>query len=420
MMAAALALLLCTQDPVQVTVQTRNGRTYSGTTDLASFPFESSLGKSTIQLKDMAVLSFDGAGATVQMTDGTSVKGKTTLESIAVKTKSGDVTIKAVDIVQIKVQSAKPADSGKPTDRGSGLLVATPVETLKLGAVITRGFPSPDGKRLFLLNASDSKLLVVNVETLELESEVALSGGETAMSLSPSGKVILAAGKKTVTSVSIADLKVAKTISIEMDVTDVCALDDGSGLVVGYSGIGLVVMSKQSIVQKLPNSGSRCYLVRGGTRLFCGNGSILLPDKSQGRNEMVFSMNRANWGSDYNISPDGRFGVTYDGTVVRFGKCFVAELVSIGKVDPNWSVAWSLPRKRLYGITGAAMVKEYDLDSWELQTSWRLGYRLSEAWIDATGTYLMGIGIPMQGDSGSRPPNQQPPLSDLYKFEIPK
>jgi hypothetical protein len=444
MTALFLALVLQGSDVVVgVQIQTKDGNSVNGTTDVASVQFESSLGKNTVQLKDISRIQLNGEEAVLSTFDGTSLKGKISQSTWKVKTALGEFTLKNADITLITIRGVmaapRPAPAPSPApapapgavpgqapgvpkvEKPAGLV---PDKTLKITAAVTRALPSADGKKIFVLNASDSKVLVVDLAKLETEKEIALAGGETVFSIAPSGNVIMAGGKRTITAASIATGKVTKTFSIEMDVVDVCAIDDTTLLASASSNLLVISIPKQAVVNRINAAGGRLYPARGGKKIHMPGGAILLPDKAVGRDELAYAPTRGGSGYDLSISPDGRFGVSPHGQVYRLGKSFAADMVDLGKVEVHWGAAWAPSRKRLFLVTSLGFVKEYDTDSWELARSWFLGYQLSDVFFDEAGGFLVGVGgtVPANQGSSERPrySNQAPQAGDLHRFELPK
>ncbi len=441
MMTAALALLVLAQDAgLTVVVATKDGNSITGTTDVAKFTLESSLGKTEIQLKDVVAIRWVENLAIVSASDGTILKGKISQESWKVKAKLGEFTVKTADLYQISIQAARPNPAPAPAPGFTPAPAANPApppkpvvnpglkpaKTLKLAASITRSVRTTDGKKLYLLNASDSKVLLVNLETFQTEKEIALTGGESVMSISPSGNVLVAAGKRTVTVASPSQGKVLKSFSIESDVMDVCMIDDQSVLASTNNQMVMISIPKQAIVSKAygGGSGGRLIMSRDGKKVYAGGGSILLPDKAQGREEMVASQGGRSGAPEFIMSPDGRFGAAPYGQVFRLGKSYVADMLEVAKVEPHWSSAWAPGAKRLYVATSLGFIKEYDTETWEMSKSWMLGWRISDLFSDDQGTVLYGIGQAVPQNTGSsespRHPGQQVPPGDLLQFEVPK
>jgi hypothetical protein len=449
MASLALALLLFVQEPATVTVSvmTKDGNTVTGTTEVTEITVETSLGKLPVAMKDITNIRWVENFWVVATGDGTSLKGKLSLESWKLKTKFGELTLKTSDISVLAIQGVRvpvpvpvpvpapgPAVAPGPAApiRGVAPKPAVPqppapglkpAKSVPLASAITRSIRTADGKRLYLLNASDSKVIVVNLETFEKEKEIALAGGESSLSLAPSGNLLVAAGKRTVTTVSPKDGKMQKSFPIEGDIVDVCATDDQTVVASTNNGIVLVSLPKQAIVGKIFGGGGRVQLSKDGKRIYAGGGSFLLPDKAQGREELMASGFRGGVSTDFSMSPDGRFAVAPQGVVYRLGKSSVADMVEVARVEMHWSAAWAPGSKRLFALTSLGFVKEYDTETFEMTRSWALGYRMAEAFSDEGGTHLIGFGQPVPGGQTSetqRYANQQAITGDLFQFEIPK
>jgi hypothetical protein len=438
-----LALLLLGQEVtgVVVSAQTKDGQTLAGVTQTLTIDFQSSLGKSTVKLEDLTSIGIGEKEQQISTNDGTTLKGKLITESIKIKTKLGEMTIKFADLVALNITGVQrgqprldenpnpanppkpgpvqPTDVKKPEPKG-----LKPLTTLKIGALVTRVLASADGKKLYVLNGSDSKLLIVDAAALTTDKEIAL-GGETAIALGPTGKVMLACGKKTVTAISLEEGKVTKTFPIENDTYDLVAIDDQTALLTTSGGVVTVSVPKQSIVSKLQQGGQgneRMHLLRDAKKIYTSGGAILLPDKAKGRDELVWSPYAGGQGTGYcTLSPDGRFAVAASGIVFRTGKSFVADMVQLTKVEPHWTSAFDTARKRVLVFQANGFVKEYDTETFEIARTFQLGYKVLEARVDADGATFTVFGTPANaGEGGQRPYNQATLVGDLMKFEMPK
>jgi hypothetical protein len=452
--ALALVLTLLAQEAtttITITLTMKDGNAVAGVTDVTTFDFESTLGKMKISLKDLRMIRFDATGAQVSTSDGTVLKGTISVTDWKVVSKLGELKVQTKDLLMVAVSSvvvtnrplppppsapggtpppaAQPGVVKPPVAKPAANPALTPEKSLKLAAVVSRTLRSSDGKSLYLLDATDARVLIVKMETLEKEKEIALSGGETAMALAPSGKVLATGGKRTVTIASIPEARKTRSFTIENDVTDLVALDDQTVLALTNGGLVIISVPKQAVVGKSSyssvGSGGRLMMSKDGKKVYTGEGSILLPDKAQGRDDfMVSRQGSRNSGGEYVMSPDGRFAVATQGGVVRLGKSFVADMVDVAKVVPHWASAWAPAKKRLYLVTSSGFVKEYDTETWELAKSWSLGYRFTEVFVDEAGGFLVGVGQAVPASTGSyesaRYQNQLPPAGDLFKFELPK
>jgi hypothetical protein len=104
------------------------------------------------------------------------------------------------------------------------------------------------------------------------------------------------------------------------------------------------------------------------------------------------------------------------------GKSHAAAMLPAAMVESSSAVAWAAASNRAYIVTGEGFVKEYDARTWDLERSWDLGYRLTDAYANHEGTLLQGVGqaLPEEPPAGSHTSyNDAPPPWEVLEFRVP-
>ncbi len=427
-LAVLLAPLFLLQDakPWSVHLTARDGSVVRGTMDLPPFEMDSALGKIKVEAANLYSVVFQPDGkATVLLKDGNQVVGTPSLKEWKVKSSLGEMTLKGVDLKGLTILGpagdpapGTPGPPGAKPPPGPAPPGLKPAKSLGLKSVLGRLLFSKDGKQIYLLDATDSKVLLVDSECLAVSKEIPLEGGEKVMALTPDGRTIVCAGNKQITVVSVEPAKVIKSFAIEQDILEVCPLDGERCYAIVDGRLALVSISKQAIVERCPQ-GAQGSMHLLGDRIVTGAGSIYPPDKSKGRDAVQWpAPGPSNYPGSFTISPDGKFAAWPTGVVTRLARSAVADMALLARVDPHLSSAWTPDGKKLLLFTGAGFVKEVDVETLELSKSWQLGYQAFEARVDASGSRLYILGAPVGPGSGSGP--RERPVCDLLVFDLPK
>lgn len=423
---AALALLQ--QEVPTVTVHMKDGNALTGPTNVAQFKIESSLGTIEVKITQVSRIQIADGACSAVLQDGTTIKGKLLVDEWKVTTKVGEFTVKTADIQMIswagmrRVESATPAPPPKPPDKPAETGPAVkPLRTLALKSVVTAMLSSADGKKLYALVPGDSKLMVIDADTLQMSGEIAMSPADTTMTWLPSGKSIAAGGRRTVSIVGLAEGKVTKSFQIESEFRGLCALDEQT-LAVAGGQLFIVSVPKQAITGKFPGSSAdRVTYVPSLRKVYSRGGVLLSADAARGQSEPKWMNFRSPSSGELTFSPDGRYAVSQWGEVYRTGKSFVADMAVLGKTEVHVACVFRPSQKRVLLFTPQGFVKEYDSETWELVKSWELGVVVFHAFIDDAKGALHVFATP-PAKSGPTPRADAPPTQpgDVHTFELPK
>lgn len=429
---------------ISATVSMNDGNRVMGSIVPDRLKIQCSLGALTAPLLDVETVMFDGkGGASVVLVDGSRIVGKLQEEEYKVTSSLREFTLRpetiksiqiAVTWVQPVTVTPKPSSGGEPSPvvpaPGGPAPAATTAtspwsHTLGLTGAITRLLLSPDGSTAYALDASASKLLVLDGSRLTLKKEYPLEGGERTFVLSGDGAILVALGKQRVTLLSASDGKMMKSFAVEADLTDGHLLD-GNTLLANTNSGGIVAISipKTAILQTFRGSSPGPLRMHpDGRRLYTGNGHLKLPPKGRGIEDISdrsFLVNSSGYtGVPFEISPDGRVAVFGHGPILRLGKSEGADMLPLASVERHQAAGFHAASKRLLIFTDQSFVKEYDSTSFELIRSQSLGVAaLLVAVVPQDGSLLV-YGVEPGKGGRSVPTKQGQHLlgGDLYRFE---
>lgn len=417
------ALRLAVQDTgVSISILTIDGNLINGEARTSHVTLMADGAEVLVELKDVVEIKVVMGEATVRRR-GSVTRGTIVTETLDLKSSLGELSLKLENIAQIKV-----SDGSKPTQPSLGPIPQrgiTPNRSITLDASEVRALRSPDGKKIYLLNASDAQVLAIDLAEFTIESSVKLAGRETFMSLAPSGEVLVAGGGQSITAVSLPKAEVRKTFRIETPIMELCAIANDTIIVLTTGSLVTVSISKQAIVDRtyLHSNGGRLLLSPDRTRLYTPGSVVILPDVSKGTPETVLDVPYEEAGA-LALSPDGRFGVGCGGAVFRMGKSYAAAMLLVAVVEHHSAAAWAPAINRAYFMTSEGFVKEYDARTWDLARSWELGYVLIDAYVNDAGTLLQGVGKALPEEQPATPHRSHrkappPPPWEVLEFTVP-
>jgi hypothetical protein len=291
-------------------------------------------------------------------------------------------------------------------------------KSLNLAPSLYRLELSRDGSKIYVLNEMESKLVAVDVGTFEKGKELELGGGERCLSQNSEGTILIAAGKRRITVVSVPKWARQSTFTIEENILDACAVNSDTVVVSTTNSTYLEVSIKKEAVVGMIRSmgGSRMILSGDGRRIHTGEGTLFLPDRATGVREMTVTSHPNTAFGEFSVSPDYRMMLTGTGNVYRLGRSFAADLASLGRTDNHQSAAWALAAHRVYLFNSLGFMKEYDIETWELKKSWYLGWQVQQAYSNDQGTLLTLYGLQLQNETEG----QTPGARDLVQLKIPR
>jgi hypothetical protein len=414
-------------------IRTKDGNDLIGTTDLLKIPFESSIAKFVIDIKDLAGLTRTAESHVLALQDGSQIRGTSKIPAgITIKSSVGDFTIKPEDISAITFRGTRPVEqvppSGPPAASGPApqLEVLKPTQRVEVQDVLGDLRISKDGKRLYAINLSDNRLYRWKLPSLEEDGSATLSPGVKALSLDPTGDWAIAAGHTTITLLTTEPLAVRKSFAVELSVEDVHALDKDTLLVSGSRDAALVSVPKTAVVQLLQGRAQKLTPSPAGDRVYAGE-LIFSVRKESGE----FKVEKAgqNYGQGFgdggrmSISPDGRYGCTpLDARVFRLGRCWSAARVQVVQLDPRSVTVFSKDSDRLFLFTEQGYLKVHGCADWQISASHSLGIHATQAVLEPDGKSIVVAGWVINEPMGRGRSGQQNPgrAVNLFRFELPR
>jgi DNA-binding beta-propeller fold protein YncE len=319
-----------------------------------------------------------------------------------------------------------------------------PEAVVKLGAALEGLSFSPDRRWLYVLNASDAKLLRLAAAKPAPDALAAdLAAGSEGFCLSPDGKTIYTFaspqghhrhlnGKPQLGKIQTLDadtLKVRKTSTITHDPLSMALDDKGllyittgsedpSRLIVIDPDRGVEVgrwadLIYPSVVRIAPDR-RRLYAACPDDN-YSRFQSLAIPDDVKEKPAAAGGAGAQDTRpQQFAVSPDGRFLVAGGGFVLRLAKNPGDDLKLLKKVDPHVACAMDKDCDRVLLSAADGFLKVYSYPDFELQQSVRLGtvaYRMA---LDAAGKRLY---CAVGDGKGLQPPTFRG-TGDLYVYDV--
>jgi hypothetical protein len=291
--------------------------------------------------------------------------------------------------------------------------------TLKLNAVVSDLFLSSNGKHLYALDLSEAKVLKIDTSSMTVAAAADVVENAVAMCLRPDEKALYVAGRDplaaasetakgrgTLQTLDPTTLRVTQSFALDAAPFDLEATDKG-----------LIFMSTLSPLQGLVTVDTTNKLIIDTYRRFPSTMIHLTPDQSrlyltsaprgdypssyyyndgpycvligQGPNAVHEAQRQEQTiGGDFAITPDGRHLVALGGSVMRLSKTQVVDLRPVAKLEPSVAVAIAPGTSTFFIATHTGFVKQYELESFQLQKSVNLGKACRSMILDPTRKVL--------------------------------
>lgn len=330
------------------------------------------------------------------------------------------------------------------TPRGSDLTTAdafAEARRLKLGAAVVDLFLSPEGDVLYALDLSEGLAYKIDAATLKITGQAEVPPNSVAMTLTPNGSTLYvvsrvpsgaygAKARGTIQGISTKDMKATCSIGADVNFTGVQATDKGllflatdassDGVVVGDASKKIINelvegVRGRPIVRMTPDQ-SRVYV--GGVDGYSFSCIPLPKDPKLG-----YVLNHSpsvseQYQGDFSISPDGRFLFAAGGIVLRLSKIKNADMTSGGKIDPFVSLAAASGCNTFFVSTATGFVKQYALDSLELQKSVKVDVCLPYMALDAKKGILYTVCCPPSKTAGNSRWRRIAMLGDIVAYDV--
>lgn len=406
----------------KVILSTKDGNEIKGIPGFATLHVESSLGTHDLPLCDVVSVTPRGEEADVVLSDKSVIKGRLGLVEWPVETEFGPVSAKWENILAVRVfpnvelwipprestledirrsETATPAISVLRPQRGV-VLGAWPRSILQ---------PSPDGKRLYILErGGKGRLLVFDLEKFQRVATVAIGREplyrKVAGDMAPSGKYYFVAIGQQVTVVDLGTLQISQSFDVQDDVDDVFALNDDSAYMAASNTLLSVSMRTKSTSKIADGGVGTFHPTPDRKKIYTLHGSFPVPPKKDKNGCLVrqgFSQSMD--GTEFDISPDGKVAV-WNRSVCRLGKTAETDMIPIAKIPPNDARAFLPSRKRIF-TSFYGVVHELDATNYAVTRTWVPGvYIVAARALGEGSVYVLGS----LRDGGS---------CNLYRFELP-
>lgn len=424
-----LAAATACADTFRVQVRTVDGSEIQGTAELETFHVESDLGKFDISPADTRLIEITGGQATLQLRDGSRINGTINLKSLKVASKLGEVTLAVEKIKQIVVQEkevakppvgpgAPPASEADPTASAELKPEASGADTTSLAG---RPRMAADGSCIYELHPADSRFCAVDPKSLAISKSVNVTPGLTRFSISPDGTKAFLVGGSTVSVLDLGTFEVKKSFQVEHKLTDVLTVDGKLALATSSAGLVVLDPDKQAALAPRKGIGGAMTYIPGQNRCYVSGGSFtweVAPGQPGGVRIRISSQGSGNGDSTFNLTRDGRFGVTPEGGLYRLGKSSVAAFLPAGRLSPNTSMVGLKDKILLLNQEG--FLKVHDAATFELTKSVQLGIAAWEAIVDEKGGALYLFASP--SGTARRPVSKETGATAMgrwYRYRIP-
>jgi hypothetical protein len=270
---------------------------------------------------------------------------------------------------------------------------------------------SPDGRWLYYLDATAGKVVRVNTTTVKPDRESRLSPGTDRLLLSPDGRTLCAvAGSEPGADGPVLQvlhpttLERAKAIKLEKEPGDVALTDTGLALIAGtgreWSEVRVLDLDRGAVVASWGGvrAGSLLGLAADQKRLYVSSQgltpgrveALVLPAKPEDRPATYRAPDagRAPLGGPFVLTPDGKFLLCRNGTVLQLADGQEADLKYHTSLPAFLAalVAPDLGAALLLAEDGT--LKQYSYPQWKWQAGYRLDGVAYRAVLDAKGGRL--------------------------------
>jgi hypothetical protein len=297
------------------------------------------------------------------------------------------------------------------------------VGSLRLRAAVADLLLAPDGSALYALDLSEGKVWQLKPDTLEVVAQVDVIDNAISMCLTPNGQTLYVGGREPnlqkpgghIQVISAGGLKTTSTFAVPFAVHQIAATNAGTVVATGFgqwTGVTLIDPSKKSVSATIPNiyGGSTVRLHPDRLRVYTGEVGISpsnhlcvsLRKDAKGVYENYRSPYHGDHplGGTFEISPDGRFLVGQFGSVLRLGRTREADMQFVTKIDPGISIAMAKGSNTFIVANPEGFLKVYDLQTFDLKKSVRIGKLLSKVALDGVKGRLYAVAGPLPPTQG--------------------
>lgn len=269
-----------------------------------------------------------------------------------------------------------------------------PANTIPLRGTIGPLVVSPNGKWVYWLNLAERKLSRLDTARLQTTASLALSSGTELLFASPSRKSLLTfapqSGKTEALLQIIDPVKwtVVKTHTLPTAPYDAVADDNGRAYFTGATGEWTDVTAfdlnrgvllgrwggvwNRSLV-RLSTDQKKLYLSTQGVSPGAVD-ALVLPEKMSDKPATWRSpaLGQLRLGGEFLATPDGRFLVLKNGSVLRTSTERAQDLQPAGRIEPFLAAAFAVQRGVAFTCSADGWLRRYAYPSWKLEGAARL------------------------------------------------
>ncbi len=307
----------------------------------------------------------------------------------------------------LKGMTAPVATPEQPTAPATGEL--KPLKVLPVGGTVGSLFLSADRKGLYYLNLSENKAAHIDTAAFKRDRWVQLAEGTELLVRSPDGKGLYAIasvhrhGKRPLEGkVQVIDpgtLELRKTLTVESDPYDAAASDAGhlylSGGTGDWTDVTVLDVANSKVTARWGGIWNKSFLRLSPAQdrlLISSQGvspgtldTMLLPTNVDDKPVQYRGQAREDrpFGGDFVVSPDGKFLLHKNGTVVRLAPERDDDLAPVAMVAPFLAAVVAPEPGAAFVLTADGALKQYSYPEFKPRGEYRLGTVGYQAALDA-------------------------------------
>lgn len=301
---------------------------------------------------------------------------------------------------------------------------------------------SPDGSALYVLDLSEGQVYKLDPDSLEIKAKVSIFENAVAMTMTPDGKTLYIGGRSSIQPAGRRDrersgpalqvidastLTLTSTLDFKAAMVDLVATDHGRVVATTQGqtgGAAIIDVARKSETVVSVREGGAIRLSRDQKRAYIGDSTVssgnfhCVPLRKE--NDQYISYDSGSHGDHelggrFDLSPDGRFLMGGNGSILRLGKTRDGDLRFMMKIDPFVAAAVGSGSSTLLTFTHDGFMKSYSLGAFELKKSVRLGFSCERALIDTRRKKVHGVFVSV---TDQRSPNWRMRIGRIASISV--
>jgi hypothetical protein len=234
--------------------------------------------------------------------------------------------------------------------------------------------------------------------------------------------------------IAASGLKVTTTFTVPFAIHQIVATNSGTLVVTGigqWGGLALIDAAKKSVLGTvhLIYGGSSLRLHPDQTKVYTGDNGLSPADyhfvnlKKDAKALQYDSYNSPYHGEhplggNFELTPDGRFLIGQFGSVLRLGRTKEADLQFVAKIDPGVSIGVAKGSNTFVLANQEGFLKVYDLQSFELKKSVKIGKYCSRIVLDPSKGRLFAVAHTVPPQTGGWMDPRSLGVGDLLSISL--